>query len=301
MKVLVTGTKGQLVRSLGEIAASRPDIDFLAVGQPELDLRAPWSMAEIATRFSPDVIVNAAAYTAVDQAEDEPELAMEINGKAPAVLAEVAARVGARFVQISTDYVFDGAGDSAFDENMTANPLGTYGRSKLAGERGAVEAYPQTVILRTAWVYSPFGKNFVKTMMAAARTRDTLAVVGDQFGNPTYAIDLAQGIFAMVDTWRATPTRGQGQVYHLAGTGHTSWAGFAQQVMTECEMLGRSSAEVTAITTDQWPTKAPRPRNSRLNTDKFTRDFNYTMPGWQTSTRRAVRAIHADDTGRGAY
>src|SRR4051812_19276650 len=198
MKILVTGTEGQLARSLVERALLRNDIELVALGRPELDLKAPGSAAAAIAEAAPDLVINAAAYTAVDGAEDEPERAFRINADAAGEVAAAAVRAGAAVIQLSTDYVFDGRGEDAYREDASVNPLGVYGRSKLAGEEQVRSANPRHAIVRTAWVYSPFSRNFVKSIMAAAGTRDRLTVVDDQRGSPTSALDLADGLLAMI-------------------------------------------------------------------------------------------------------
>jgi dTDP-4-dehydrorhamnose reductase len=292
MKVLVTGREGQLVRSLVERAEGRSGIELTALGRPELDLETPGSAAEAITRLSPDIVINAAAYTAVDQAEDEPDRAFRINGDAAGEVAAAARIAGARIIHISTDYVFDGSGEGAYAEDAPVNPLGVYGRSKLAGEEQVRRNNPAHAIVRTAWVYSPFGKNFLKTMMALGATRDLVTVVADQYGNPSSALDLADGLLAMLDRWSCGGGK-FGETYHLAGTGSASWYEFAGLIFAELSALGLPSAEVQPLSTPDWPTKAVRPQNSRLDTAKFARDFGFEMPAWQTSTAEVIRRLAA--------
>ena len=291
MKVLVTGREGQLARCLVDRSTGLEGIELVAVGRPELDLEVPGSAARAVTDFSPDVVINAAAYTAVDQAEDEAERAFRINAEAAGDVAAAAREAGAAVIQISTDYVFDGFSAEPYREDAATHPLGVYGRSKLAGEEQVRAANPDHLILRTAWVYSPFGRNFVKTMVAAAATREELTVVSDQIGNPTSALDLADGILAVVDHWRLGSRTGLGEVYHLAGGGSTTWCGFAQAIMDECRALGLPAADVRPIQTEDWPTKAVRPRNSMLDCMKFARDFSFTMPQWRASLPAVVERI----------
>lgn len=221
MRVLVTGKEGQLVKSLLERSQGRKGIELSALGRPDLDLETFGSAAQAIARFAPDVVINAAAYTAVDQAEDEPERAFRINGDAAGEVAAAARAAGARIIQISTDYVFDGGGEGSYSEDAPVNPLGIYGRSKLAGEEQVRSNNPDHAIVRTAWVYSPFGKNFLKTMIALGHSRDLVTVVADQYGNPSSALDLADGLLAILDRWSAGGA-GLGETYHLAGTGSAS-------------------------------------------------------------------------------
>ena len=292
MKVLVTGAQGQLARSILERGAT--EFDIIALGRPQLDLELAGSGEDAIAAVRPDIVINAAAYTAVDQAEDEPERAYRINAEAVGEVAAAAGRIGARVIQISTDYVFDGRAEGPYVEDATPNPLGAYGRSKLAGEEEARAANPEHVIVRTAWVYSPFGRNFVKTMMGAAETRESLSVVDDQLGSPSSALDLADGLLRILETWKQGRATGLGETYHLAGTGSTSWCGFARAIMAECEKRGLPSAEVRAIATADWPTKAVRPANSVMSSARFARDFGYSMPPWEESLGEVVDRLAAE-------
>jgi dTDP-4-dehydrorhamnose reductase len=288
VKILVTGADGQLARSLVERVQGRSGLELVAVGRPELDLAVPGSAAAAIEAIQPKVVINAAAYTAVDKAEDEPELTFKINSEGAGEVAAAAARIDAAVVQISTDYVFDGRAHGPYAEDAPTSPLGVYGRSKLEGEERVRAANPRHAIVRTAWVYSPFGSNFVKTMMAAARTRDVLNVVEDQRGSPTSALDLADGLLQMAETWNDAPDRGLGATYHLAGSGQTSWFGLAEFVLSECRKRSLAAAKVLPIATRDWPTRAARPPNSILDSRKFERAFDYAMPAWQASVFQVV-------------
>lgn len=294
MKALVTGAEGQLARSLVERSAQRTGLELAAAGRPWLDLEVPGSAERVIAAAAPDVVVNAAAYTAVDQAEDDPDRAFRINAEGAGEIAASAARTGARLIHVSTDYVFDGRAEGAYGEDSAPNPLSAYGRSKLAGEERVRAAAPDHVIVRTAWVYSPFGRNFVRTMMAAAQAREFVTVVDDQKGNPSSALDLADGLLRIVEAWREGGRAGLGGTYHLAGTGTVSWCGFARAVMDECRRLGLPAAEVRPIRSEDWPTPAARPRNSALDCTKFARDFGFAMPEWRHSLRVVVERIAAE-------
>ncbi|MFN3943475.1 MAG: dTDP-4-dehydrorhamnose reductase [Allosphingosinicella sp.] len=291
MKILVTGETGQLAQCLRERAAGQVDLRLATLGRPALDLEDGESIFRAVRDMCPDVVINAAAYTAVDQAEDEPDRAFRINGAAAGEIALAAREAGARIIQISTDYVYDGRSDAAYDESAQVNPLGVYGQSKLDGEMRVRGANPEHVIVRTAWVYSPFGKNFLKTMMRLAADRDEVSVVDDQHGNPSSALDVADGLLALLRTWRTRPGAGLGGTYHLAGTGETSWCGFAQAVFDACERNGLPSATARPIGTEAYPTKAVRPRNSRLSCVKFRRDFGYEAPNWRASANTTVARL----------
>ena len=286
MRIVVTGTEGQLTRSLVERASLHPGIELLALGRPQLDLEIPGSVAKAIADAAPDVVINAAAYTAVDQAEDEPERAFRINADAAGEIADAAAQAGAAVIQLSTDYVFDGQGSGAYREDAAVNPLGVYGRSKLAGVEQVRAANPRHAIVRTAWVYSPFGRNFVKSIMVAAGVRDRLTVVDDQRGSPTSALDLADGLLAMIHVGG-----GWGETYHLAGSGETSWCGFAREIMDQCAANGLPHVPVDPIHTEDWPTRAVRPRNSVLDSARFSRAFGFAMPDWRESTGRVVERL----------
>ncbi len=287
MKILVTGKEGQVARCLADRAADHPDLDLVFAARAGtdilLDLARSETIREAVRTVKPDVIINAAAYTNVDQAEDEPELAMQINGIAPGILAEEASGCGAKIIQVSTDYVFDGTLARPYLPDDAVNPIGVYGRTKLAGEEAARAATTDHVIMRTAWVYSPYGRNFLKTMLRLAETRDEISVVDDQYGNPTSALDIADGLLAIADRWRRDGAAGLGQVYHLAGSDETSWCGFARAIFAESGKRGGPVAAVKAITTADYPTKAVRPTNSRLDCDRLQRDFGFAAPKLETS------------------
>jgi dTDP-4-dehydrorhamnose reductase len=291
MRVLVTGKHGQLVQSLVERAQSHAALDIVAVGRPELDLELPGSAAEVVRSIAPDAVINAAAYTAVDLAEDEPERAMRINADAAGELAAAAKAAGAPIIQISTDYVFDGRAGGPYSEDAPTNPLGAYGRSKLAGEERVRAENQEHLILRTAWVYSPFGQNFVKTMIRLAETREVVTVVADQHGNPTSALDLADALLVVLRHWREGERVGQEVTYHLAGSGAASWFDLAEAVFEECRAHGHAAAKAEPIRTSDWPTKAARPSNSRLDSSAFSRDFGFDMPPWRASLPEIVQRL----------
>ena len=288
MRILVTGQAGQLARSLAERAAARPDLEIIATSRTDADLSSSGSVAVAIAAVVPDLVINAAAYTAVDQAEAEPALAFRINAEGAGEAAAAARDAGAAIIQLSTDYVFDGAAAAPYREDSPTNPLSVYGRSKLAGEEAVRAANPDHLILRTAWLYSPFGRNFVRTLVAAARERDVLTVVDDQTGSPTSALDLADAILTIVDASRREPKAG---TYHVAGPQPLSWRAFAAAIMVECRRLGLPAAEVQPIATGQWPTAAQRPRNSALDSSKFARDFGVSMPPLATSLGAVVERL----------
>lgn len=288
MKILVTGRDGQLARSLERKVGQRPGFDLAFLGRPELDFEVPGSAADAIRGAAPDLVVNAAAYTQVDEAEDEPDRAMRINADAATEVAEAACAVGAPVIQLSTDYVFDGSASEPYDEAVTPNPQGAYGRSKLIGEEGVRAANPDHLIVRTSWVYSPFGRNFVKTMLTLSRNHDQLSVVDDQVGCPTSALDLADAILLFAERWGSGERTGLGRTYHLCGSGRCSWAEFAAEIFRVSGRLGGPVAEVRPIPTAQFPTRARRPSWSVLDSSAFRRDFGMEMPDWRASVAQVV-------------
>jgi len=291
VRLVVTGRDGQVATSLLEAGKARDGIEVVAVGRPALDLTQPDTVFDAIAAARPDVVVSAAAYTAVDQAEDQPELAFAVNAVGAGKVAEAAARLGVPFIHLSTDYVFDGSKDGAYVETDTTAPLGVYGASKLAGEQAVAALNPRHLILRTAWVYSPFGKNFVKTMLRLARDRDEIAVVADQWGNPTSALDIADAILHAAAMLRDDDSFDGYGIYHLAGTGETNWSGFARHILDTSARYGGPTARVRDIATVDYPTKARRPANSRLSTAKFAAAFASTAPDWRQSTGLVVHGI----------
>ena len=291
MKIVFTGREGQVVQSLLERASQRSDLQVIALGRPELDLAKPQTVQDAIAAIKPDLVVSAAAYTAVDQAEDERDLAFAVNATGAEAVAKAAKACGAPIIHLSTDYVFDGNSDPPYVESDATGPQGVYGQSKLEGEGLIAAVNPQHVILRTAWVYSPFGKNFVKTMLKLAETRDALSVVSDQWGNPTSALDIADAILVVTDHLKNMPDLDVYGVYHLAGTGDTNWSGFARAIFGESAKLGGPTATVTDIATADYPTKAKRPANSRLSTAKFQQVFNWSAPNWQASLYSVVARL----------
>ncbi|MBX4956320.1 dTDP-4-dehydrorhamnose reductase [Rhizobium lentis] len=282
MRIAVTGKQGQVVQSLLRRGAEK-GAEISAVGRPEMDLADPASIAAAFSALRPDVIVSAAAYTAVDKAESEPELAFSVNAVGAGAVAEAAARIGAPVIHISTDYVFSGDKASAYCEEDATAPISVYGRSKLAGEKAVAAANPHHVILRTAWVYSPFGTNFLKTMLRLSETRDHLRVVADQTGCPTSALDIADAVLAIATRIVADPAPSLRGIFHLTGSGEASWADFAEEIFTELLKSGGRNVSVERIPTADYPTPAKRPANSRLNGDKLARLYGIRLPEWNQS------------------
>lgn len=289
MKILVTGRRGQLVRCLSEHASSDPAVDIVHAARPEVDLSRPGSLADAIARATPDLIVNAAAYTRVDDAEDVPELAFRINAEAAGEASSAAAGLGIPIIQISTDYVFDGRKRTPYVETDETCPTGVYGRSKQAGEEMVRAANRKHSIVRTAWLYSPYGRNFVRTMVSAGAGGGTLSVVGDQYGSPTSALDLADGILRIASTWAGDrPARG---TFHLANRGTASWFDLAVATQRAAAANAMGSAEIRAIATSGWPTKAERPSYSVLDSTKIENAIGFDMPDWRASLPRVVERL----------
>ncbi|MBB4839796.1 dTDP-4-dehydrorhamnose reductase [Sphingomonas kyeonggiensis] len=291
MRILVTGRDGQVARSLAERAPAQHDVIF--VQRPELDLADFDTIHRVIEAERPDLIFNVAAYTAVDKAESEPALAMAVNGTAPGVLARAAAEIGAGIVHLSTDYVFDGTLDRPYLETDPVSPINVYGETKLAGEQAVAASGARYAILRTAWVYSPFGRNFVKTILALAAQRDELTIVNDQWGCPTSAFDIADALFRIADRWAVDPQHGADAIYHLAGGGETNWAEFAREILAMSIAHGGKDAEVRGIPATDYPTPARRPSNSRLDSRRFAQLFGYVAPEWRASLAPVVRRLLA--------
>lgn len=293
MRILVTGRDGQVARALAERAGADPSIELVLVGRPDMDLADPGSVHLAIAAERPDVVVSAAAYTAVDLAEDDARVAFAVNAEGAGAVAAAAAEVGAPVIHLSTDYVFDGTKDGEYVETDPTAPCNVYGRSKLAGEQAVAATNPRHVILRTAWVYSPFGKNFVRTMLRLAETREEVSVVSDQWGNPTSAHDIADGILRAAATVRDSSSADHFGIYHLAGGGATNWAGFARRIFELSAGEGGPAARVRDIATSDYPTRAARPGNSRLSCEKFARHFGRTAPQWPESVAAVVRRLIA--------
>jgi dTDP-4-dehydrorhamnose reductase len=278
MRIFVTGAQGQIARSLGEAAEGAAGVTVRLGARPALDLAAPDTILPVMAAFEPDVVVNAAAYTSVDRAEAEPELAYAINRDGAAAVATAAARLGTPIIQLSSDYVFDGSKNSAYLETDAVSPQGVYGRSKLEGEQAVAQANPRHVIARTSWVYAPFGANFVRTMLRLSAERERLAVVDDQVGCPTYAPDVADAILAIAETCSSGWRDVYAGVTHVAGPDAVSWCEFARRIVAGSAERGGRCVAIDAITTVQYPTPARRPANSRLSTERLATVFGLQLP-----------------------
>lgn len=299
MKLLVTGSKGQVARCLAQRASekgvnvanfSRPVFDFAKTDKLRAGIR------ETLGREEPSVLVNLAAYTAVDEAEREVELARRINADAPGILAAAAHEADIPIIHMSTDYVFDGSLDRPYQEEDPVAPLGVYGVTKEKGERAVREAAPQHAILRTAWVYSPFGKNFVKTMLRLSETTEVVRVVNDERGNPTNAFDLADIILSTAAKWAedkasSRPFTGIANTYHVAGCRHATWADFARAIYMESDRLGGPVSIVQGIPSEEYRSDAERPKNSTLHCAKFENTFGISMRGLKPGLTNVIQSL----------
>nr|WP_324257481.1 dTDP-4-dehydrorhamnose reductase [Cellvibrio fontiphilus] len=281
MKILVTGANGQVGYCLQQLLREQ-DFDFIALTRGELDISDANAVNLCIAEFKPDVIINAAAYTAVDKAEQEQELAYAINRDGPANLARAAKTLDAAILHISTDYVFGGDASGSYREEDETAPQGIYGKSKLAGEQAVIAANEKHIILRTAWVFGEHGNNFVKTMLRLGSTRDSLGIVADQEGGPTYAGDIARTLLHILGYYAAGKPLSWG-IYHYSGAPHTSWFGFAQQIFSQAEKAGiynKAIPQLNAIGTADYPTPAKRPANSKLDCSKIEKLFGIKPSNW---------------------
>ena len=289
MRIVVTGGPyGQVLESLLEVGAAT-DHEIIPLGPPQLDLAGDGeAVREVLKAAAPEAIVSAAAYTAVDKAETERELAFAINAQGAGAVAEAARELDVPLVHISTDYVFDGAKSSPYVEEDVSGPMSVYGESKLAGEEAVLAAHGDAAILRTAWVYSPFSANFVKTMLRLASERDEIGVVADQHGNPTSALDIASGVIRVLENLASSDDAALRGIFHMTGSGDASWAEFAEAIFAASAAAGGPSARVRPISTSDYPTPAKRPTNSRLDSTKLARVHGVRLPDWRKSTAVVV-------------
>lgn len=291
MNILLFGSGGQvgweLVRTL------QPLGNVHAFDFPAADFSQPETLRQIVRNINPEVIVNAAAHTAVDRAEDEPELSQLINAEAPGVLAEEAVRINALLVHYSTDYVFDGRKSGAYAEDDEPNPLGAYGRTKLAGEQAIAAAGCRYLIFRTSWVYGARGQNFLRTMLRLASSKPELRVIDDQHGAPTWSRMLAEATAAILNRTSVMPESAWNSgVYHMTCSGMTSWYGFTRQILEEAGRKGLLPADslpkLIPIATHEYPLKAARPANSVLSNEKLQKTFGISMPAWDVCVRQVL-------------
>lgn len=285
LKILISGKTGQVALELQKQLAGLGEL--IVLGRDELDLTQPEQIRQQVRAHTPDLIINAAAHTAVDKAESEPELAFAINATAPGVFAEEAAALGIPLIHYSTDYVFDGTKPAPYTEDDTPHPLGVYGQSKLAGERAIAATGAQHLILRTSWVYSAHGKNFLLTMQRLLQERPELGVVADQIGAPTWAGTIARSTRALIERWQAGQAGAWG-VYHLTAQGETSWFGFTQAIAEPLIAASKPCATLKPIPASAYPTPAARPQNSRLDCSRLDREWGVTQPDWHAALGECV-------------
>ncbi len=280
--VLVTGQNGQLGNELKVIAGNYTEFDFHFTDVAEMDITDGKMVRSVFEEYKPVICINTAAYTAVDKAETERDLAMKINATAVGILAENCKRSSTRFIQVSTDYVFDGNGTSPYTEDHAVCPVNFYGESKLQGEQIALQTFPSTVIVRTSWVYSYYGANFVKTMLRLMRERESISVINDQFGSPTYAADLAEALMKIASAAIIHPG-----VYHFSNAGEISWFDFAVAIRD----IAGLSCNVLPVDTAGYPTPAKRPGYSVMNKEKIQSTYEIKLKDWEESLRECLSLL----------
>lgn len=285
--ILVTGAYGQLGNEVRILSANYPEYNFMFTDVDSLDICDKDELIDFVTGNDIRYIINCAAYTAVDKAEDDAELCEKINATAVKNLGIAAAEAGAGIIHVSTDYVFDGTSCRPYTEDMPTKPCSVYGKTKLKGEKNLLKACPDAIIIRTAWLYSPFGNNFVKTMIKLGSERESLNVIFDQVGTPTYALDLADAILKAMDQTIDTD-HDKGGVYHFSNEGICSWYDFTIKIH---EIAGINTCKVNPIETKDYPTKAARPHYSVLNKTKIKQTFNITIPHWEASLKDCIKEL----------
>ena len=295
-KILLTGVNGQVGHAL---KTKLTEYEVIALSREQLNLTKIHDIRRVVREIKPNVIINPAAYTEVDKAESEPELAFAINVTAVQILAEEAARLGAALIHFSTDYVYDGTKKNPYVEHDELNPVSIYGKSKLAGEAAIRAVGLPHLILRTSWVYGAYGKNFLKTILRLAAERDALRIVGDQVGAPTSSESIANAVVQLVDVWKPTQENQTG-IYHLTNKGETSWYGFSCEIVNQYNVLMSGKdwpalkvnvKNIAAITTADYPTPAARPANSRLNNAKLKQVFDVELPAWPHALQQVMQSL----------
>ena len=295
-KILLTGVNGQVGHAL---KTKLTEYEVIALSREQLNLTKIHDIRRVVREIKPNVIINPAAYTEVDKAESEPELAFAINVTAAQILAEEAARLGAALIHFSTDYVYDGTKKNPYVEHDELNPVSIYGKSKLAGEAAIRAVGLPHLILRTSWVYGAYGKNFLKTILRLAAERDALRIVGDQVGAPTSSESIANAVVQLVDVWKPTQENQTG-IYHLTNKGETSWYGFSCEIVNQYNVLMSGKdwpalkvnvKNIAAITTADYPTPAARPANSRLNNAKLKQVFDVELPAWPHALQQVMQSL----------
>ncbi len=289
MKILITGQHGQVSR---ELQLRLQDLgELIVLGRDQLDLADADQIRQHVRAHRPGLIINAAAHTAVDLAESEPDAAFAINAIAPGILAEEAKALGIPLIHYSTDYVFDGSKPAPYTETDTPNPLGVYGQSKLAGEQAITAVGGEHLILRTSWVYSNHGKNFLLTMQRLLQEKPQMRIVADQIGAPTWAGSIANSTRALIERWQAGEP-GEWGIYHLTAGGETSWFGFAQAIGEHLREQDKACAELEPIPSSAYPTPAQRPLNSRLDCGRLLQQWHVSQPHWQDALRECLAQQH---------
>jgi dTDP-4-dehydrorhamnose reductase len=278
--ILVMGKSGQLARSLNDWAVQK-NIPMVLAGRPEFNLENAYEVDHIVKTVRPKVIVNAAAYTAVDRAEEEAEQAFSVNRDGAEHLACVAEHKRVPLIHVSTDYVFDGAKQTPYVEDDSTAPLNVYGRSKLEGELGVLAFYPAAIVIRSSWIYGPYGHNFLRTMLRLAQTQSAVKIVDDQRGTPTSSRQLAAGIMRMIERLDSKPSTEVGGIYHLTNQGETTWYGFAVEIFRALSRRGFTVPKLWPIESCDYPTRAHRPHNSCLNSGKIERVFGIRLGPWR--------------------
>lgn len=297
MRIVVTGTEGQVDTAL-QVLGEAMGHDIIRLGLPEIDLAKPETLSAPIRAARPDVIVSSAAYTAVDKAESEQALAQAVNGDGPGEVARIAADLNIPILYLSTDYVFSGDKPMPYVEDDATGPVGVYGQTKLSGEIQVAGATPNHVILRTAWVYSPYGRNFVKTMLRLGETRDEVGVVADQRGSPTYAPEIARAVLTIAERVVADADPALRGVFHLTGQGETHWAGFAEAIFAGSAARGGKAVKVIPIATTDYPTPARRPANSRLNSEKLSKIYDLRLDPWHVSLEDCLTRLLGAPAGK---
>ena len=289
-RCLVFGHSGQVAQAIAQLSVNFPKLEIFQLGRDRADFTHPDVVAQQVLSHRPNVVINAVAYTKVDQAESDEANALLVNATSPGKIAAACAEVGAALIHISTDYVFAGDANTPYGEDAPIAPNGAYGRTKAAGEQAVRDALPRHVILRTAWVFSATGQNFVKTMLRL--NRDLIRVVDDQRGNPTPALAIAQTVLTMADRI-AGGANGPFGTYHFTGSPDVTWFGFAQAIFAEAAKLGKTAPVLEPITSDQYPTPAKRPAWSVLDTSKIAQDWNIAAPDWRKALPGIVETLLA--------
>jgi dTDP-4-dehydrorhamnose reductase len=281
-KILVTGANGQLGSELKELSSRYSQFEWVFADRSVLDLSDLTSISKVLDTIQPQIIINCAAYTAVDKAETETELAEVLNHQAVGILAQWSANHDSRLIHVSTDYVFDGNSSTALTEEAPTGPINVYGQTKLAGEQACLRENPNAIVIRTSWVYSRFGNNFVKTMSKLMQERDSLTIVNDQIGSPTYGADLAQAILTII-----THSNWQAGIYHFSNEGEISWYEFALAI----QEIGGFNCALSGIPSSDYPTPAQRPHYSLLDKSKITTTFGVVVPGYRESLNTCIELI----------